>query len=538
MACILLVDDERDQLEIRALLVERAGHQVLCAATPAEALRQFDSAKVDAICMDLRLPTPDDGKALIRSFRERSPEVRVLVLSGWTDELKGSPEADMIQGVLQKPIRSERLLALLGRTAALVLALFVPAMFAAPHRFHMAREGEAVAEITMHAPGADWGREGKEASVAEIWVDGSHRSDVVVVGERRPGRYGILLGRLGPGEHEVEVRRSSAHSAAGIPLEVAGIDVRPYYPDSAGHRIAAHAPFVHARANTAGRFTDVPLFSYCERTGPAGSDCLQYTVIFSNEDGGTSTRALMARWGRTTDIEHVYRVCFDRTGVVSSAIIQTHDHKEVPFEGRREGHHPVLSVVTDNNMVAAAGAESPLRFHLAPVFVDLSGKSRESAMDDQPWSYGVMAAELEREGKLRPAGAVDGQKISHPRNYLYLEAEIGNRQSRLAAQVRLDGENVWRSAHLGRADYAIERSGWIRTAIELPPGTAARQVAEIGFECLTEDNTKLAGECDLRQVSRAFFLDGGYAPGPAFWNLPAGERRFPSGQTLTFRVDQ
>ena len=62
-----------------------------------------------------------------------------------------------------------------------------------------------------------------------------------------------------------------------------------------------------ARLNTVGRFSDIPLLLYCERLKDEGEDVLQYTVIFSNEDGGTSTRTLMARWGRTTDIEYVYR---------------------------------------------------------------------------------------------------------------------------------------------------------------------------------------------------------------------------------------
>ena len=39
-------------------------------------------------------------------------------------------------------------------------------------------------------------------------------------------------------------------------------------------------------------------------------------MIWSNEDGGTNTPALMARWGRTTDIEWIYRVVLDRAGAI------------------------------------------------------------------------------------------------------------------------------------------------------------------------------------------------------------------------------
>ena len=42
--------------------------------------------------------------------------------------------------------------------------------------------------------------------------------------------------------------------------------------------------------------------------------------------------------------------------------------------------------VTDNNMIAAA-KDSPLRFRLAPVLVDLSKSSREEVMDRHPVTY-------------------------------------------------------------------------------------------------------------------------------------------------------
>ena len=47
---------------------------------------------------------------------------------------------------------------------------------------------------------------------------------------------------------------------------------------------------------------------------PQGNRTIEYTMIWSNEDGGTNTPALMARWGRTTDIEWIYRVTRGRAG--------------------------------------------------------------------------------------------------------------------------------------------------------------------------------------------------------------------------------
>jgi hypothetical protein len=247
---------------------------------------------------------------------------------------------------------------------------------------------------------------------------------------------------------------------------------------------------------------------YCERLGKV----LQYTAIFSNEDGGTSTRALMARWGRTTDIEYVYRHDLS-TG---RATIQAKDHREIAFDGRRDGAHPMLIPVTKNNMVAAVGT-SAVRYQLAPVTVDLTRATRESIMDAHPDLYRVMARELEREGKLRPFGAVAGENISDPRNYLYLDFLVRNRHSAVAVLVRLDGERTWRSSHLGRPDYAIEREGWVRTTVELPPGTKAGEVAEVAFECLVaRKGSEWAGTgtCTVAEWPHAFLLDANYRPGP------------------------
>ena len=156
-------------------------------------------------------------------------------------------------------------------------------------------------------------------------------------------------------------------------------------------------------------------------------------------------------------------------------------------------------------------------------------------MEDHSVTWQVMAQELAREGKLRPFGTVDGQRISDPRNYLYIEANVINKDSRIVAVVRVEGENKWRFADLGRIDYGIERSGWIQTALELPPGTAPGQLAEIGFACRVETNKQVSGVCRIEQVSKAFFLNENYRPGTPFWKM-SGPHEIQSGEVLTWPV--
>ncbi len=70
-----------------------------------------------------------------------------------------------------------------------------------------------------------------------------------------------------------------------------------------------NAPFIYARPDTIDKFSDIPLITYYEIFDePENIKKIRYTTIFSNEDGGTQSAALMARWGRITDIEWIYEM--------------------------------------------------------------------------------------------------------------------------------------------------------------------------------------------------------------------------------------
>ena len=189
--------------------------------------------------------------------------------------------------------------------------------------------------------------------------------------------------------------------------------------------------------------------------------------------------------------------------------------------------------VTDNNMVAEA-ADVPLRFQLAPQVVNLD-YSREQVMDDAPITYLVMAKELEREGKLRPFGVQAEEKISDPRNYAYFEYRAVHNKSALAIAVHLRNGRAY-SSDLGRLDLAIGRDGWVRTAVELPPGTKPDSVVAVELRCLVAQPARNepfahSGRCQFDRVSKAFFLDQKYVPGASFgtwmrWSLssPVSQR--------------
>lgn len=375
-----------------------------------------------------------------------------------------------------------RALAAILRTT-LGLMAFALALPAAEFSFTLDASAEVLADVEVQPGTAD-------GTVITLSMPGRPAHQITWFAGMRPS---VFLGPLPPGRHSVQAN-------------AAGLAFRPVVPGTPEHEVVANAPILNARPDTIGRLTDVPLLVYCERLDGA----LQYTVIYSNEDGGTSTRALMARWGRTTDIEYTYRVTADAVGTY-----QAKDHKDLEFLGKREGAHPVLFVSTSNNMVSDQGVPT-VRYQLAPVLVDLSGRPRESVLDRHPWINRVAALELDRERKLRPSDPGDhSEKIGDPRTYVYFDLDVENERTAVSVLMRRNGSEAWESSDLGRLDYAVSRNGVVRVALEMAPAAKAADIAEIGLACylLPDEKGKWPPPkpC-VAGVQGVLMLDENYAP--------------------------
>ena len=121
MAKVLLVDDDKAGLDLRKLILEREGHDVSIAATPAQARALFFETPPDTVVLDLRLPEAPAGLSLIRTFRTAAPSVQIIALCGWPPDLENTPESQMVNLVLSKPIRTAALVSALlevGRTSS------------------------------------------------------------------------------------------------------------------------------------------------------------------------------------------------------------------------------------------------------------------------------------------------------------------------------------------------------------------------------------------------------------------------------------
>lgn len=485
MATVLLVEDDADQLALRRMILEAAGHTVHAAASREEALEQ-PAAQVAVV--DLRIPAFADGVLLLEDLKTRQPEMKRIVLSGWAAEARALP----VDKVLEKPVPSRRLLDWIARLAvALVFAAVLPG-------------AEWIARLELSAPGTDWEKKDRPAVLADVVVGGETQQQVMLFAGERRHEYPVFLGDH-PSEPKVAVR------GPGVAIHSIRVERAPQW--------VAYAPVLFERKNAIGRFTDVPLLTYAEQLEEEGKRILQYTVIFSNEDGGTSTRSLMARWGRTTDIEYVYRAYLNPSGNLEKGIIQSRGHKDIEFRGPFFGTHPMLMPVTDNNMVAGEGP-SAVRYQPAPVLADLRAASRETVMDANPMTWLVMTSELVREGKLRPYGVERGEDISDPRNYLYIEARVEPGKAAYAFSV-LSADGRYYFSHKGRYRDAIERAGWVRSTIELPPGTKAADLRTITPLCVYLPKSPSDSSCGAVEIKSLFLLTPAKLPGPAF-TLPLG----------------
>jgi hypothetical protein len=387
--------------------------------------------------------------------------------------------------------------------------------------FRLKTESEVLLELTASAPHTSWAKSESEGAVATVLVDGRYNQDIILFAGERAFTYQVMLGHLQAGEHSLRVelnRKQSAQKASTIEVQ----DAKISFVDRANpeYQALSLAPLVYARPNTIGRFSDIPVLMWyeTERDGPLTT--IRYSVIFTNEDGGTQTSALMARWGRTTDIEWIYEVKIDARQKVAAATFQGVAHETREFQGKEANGHPLLIVASDNNNVSDRG-ESEMRFALRPVPFDLSHNSREEIMDRHPWIYQLMAGELEREGKISEASR-GGNQMADPRHYLYLEAASEQRGTALSFAVKLKGSPTWYTSNLGINYYRIDRSGYFRTTVRLPAGARLDQIERVAARCdavdpkSPEEVKKLAtAECELKTVNKAFMLDEHYLPGPS-----------------------
>ncbi|HUQ39974.1 MAG TPA: hypothetical protein VM030_07440 [Acidimicrobiales bacterium] len=390
--------------------------------------------------------------------------------------------------------------------------------------------GEVLIAFEARAPGTSWAKAGRESTVLAVSIDAGPVSHLVVTGnEWQPHR--ALLGAVAAGRHRVVIEVAPSLSPVPGPVQVRRTEVRVMPPGGPAGVVTRHAPMLFGRSLPdhggpgQNATTDTPLLAF-HTISPAtgeGHRVIEYSLVWSNEDGGTDTTALMARWGRSTDIEWAYRLEVDERGaaVPGTQVFQGPDHAVTRFAGTYEGSHPRLQTCTANNNLCDRVVDGALRFFLDPVTALPAGRAREWVMDTQPWTYARMAHELIREGKLEQRADPATDAVSDPANYLYVEIDRDTSPPQaapyagLAVEVKLRNGRTYTS-HKAQPAWTIQRDEPAATAVELPPGTTAADVLELVARRVPVYPVDPIATVTVTDVRRVFLLGRDHRPGPSF----------------------
>ena len=281
------------------------------------------------------------------------------------------------------------------------------------------------------------------------------------------------------------------------------------------------APILYARANTVGEFTDVPMLMWYEMETTSRGWRLRYSVVFSNEDGGTATDRLMATWGRTTDIEYVYGVEVDdarsdpRGGISGSrprsAAVQGTPRRRASAavgvdrqqHGQRVGHDA-------GALCAGGGAIRPGQ----PVARSRDGSAcldlhRGGAGDD-----------ARGQDRGRRASGIGKDSRSAPFRPVEACTELENAARRVfGPSGGQHGAPRWYDSDRGLSEFRIVRSGCFRGAVPLPASAGRPEAVRFrAFSRAQRGAAPASSSVVLTRVNTVFTLDERYQPGRSLFS--------------------
>jgi hypothetical protein len=387
--------------------------------------------------------------------------------------------------------------------------------FLMPISFNVQNSREFLLHLRVSSD-TNWAIPESESAVLTIYIDSTYsfqNQDIVLFKGDELFVYKVSLGIIDSGSHTIEVYFNGDKSPPGaqfvfldelslvpIALKSRDYDVFRFSPVLYGRDLVSEDESVH---------TDVPLLMWHEVDTVESDKWIEYSMIWSNEDGGTNSISLMSRWGRTTDIEWIYKVKIDPGGNVLEEYFQGPGHSTSYFQGNRINDHPVLKTVTINNMVSDEG-ESDYKFFLSPEKSKQEIHSREILMDDDPWTYEIMALEMIAEGKYESPADPISPAVSDARNYLYLEfnTQMAGNGIRLTFAAKLKNDPFWYYSDHGLSSIgAVNAGGWRRSTIELWEGTTLDDLDSLQILGSASGSFSITFE----ELSKVFLLDEDFA---------------------------
>lgn len=377
-------------------------------------------------------------------------------------------------------------------------------------------------DLKMSGPGTDWAIKGSESAVLSVQVDGAADQDVVLWAGVEQHSYPLSLGDLGGGNHVITLtyaKKKSTAGAQGIDILSGSASVVRYDSDLDRY-VDLHAPILIGRRQMTNNHSDTPLALYYQ-IARCQNRCLKisYGYVFSNEDGGDATHPArqQARWGRLTDIQHVFTTTIDADGKVVSEQLEGAHHVIRPFNGRYDRTHPIIMTCTLNNNVTDK-ASGPLRFRMPPEYLLSQNEPMGELMRKNYSWFSIMNKELEREGKIMPDSdwALINQgnwrqllslgKMPDPRRYVYVQYNaVSAERSPIAVVIILkDGRRC--SSDFDEPKVALGLNGWNQTAVLLPLNLGGAEIAKLTYVARGDGGGKIS------EFGHIFMLNESFLP--------------------------
>jgi hypothetical protein len=230
------------------------------------------------------------------------------------------------------------------------------------------------------------------------------------------------------------------------------------------------------------RYTDLPMLMsyrvYPDVKHPANTE-IDFIIYYSDEDSGKKASQKSGNdgnYGRSGDIEWVYRIEFDPEWNPVSRVIQTSlhvgpvslgfGHSQENFKGKFIGAHPIIYDATLDNV----GADHPKDPSKPLVVYQMVPRIRLQLTDDideallmAPWTYEVSDDEQTAEGKA-PAPAPDHL-------FVMIEGELngvgpfGWATGKFEADIATNDGSSYYSETTGVSRAAISGDSWLRDSI-------------------------------------------------------------------------
>ena len=107
---ILVVEDEKDVLQVLKIMLEGLSYKVLTAGNGRDALKIYDTyhEQIALVLTDMVMPEMG-GIDLFKALKERNPEIQVVVMTGYSPQAEEmSKLLQDVSGILEKPLVLEK----------------------------------------------------------------------------------------------------------------------------------------------------------------------------------------------------------------------------------------------------------------------------------------------------------------------------------------------------------------------------------------------------------------------------------------------